>query len=668
VTSSVSPVAVRTAATWVTLIASVVFLFAARALIARVLGPTGIGTYALMLTAAWLAGTILSLGLPAYNASFAGKHEAGVLLSNSIAWNVVALGALTLACAPAMASTAASTTQKAMILGVWMAPLMAVLECTRGVFQGTSAIAAYNWLGLTGGALNLAGVALLAASSRLTLGSAVACWIGSTIVSAAVAVSLAARQGDGLSRVDARVLRAGLKFGGQAWLSQLTGILNFRIALLLTQSLLGLAAVGLYSIAIMIAEVLFYFPNALAVVTVSRYASATPPAARRLLLRSAAWVVAVNVACALGLAILAGPVIERMFGPSYAASSHVLRILLPGVVAYTPVAVTTWYVNAHLQKPMLNLLIAGFSAAVNAALTLVWAPRYGTSGVAWATSVAYISASLLNVVVIHRQSSSGPGSLARLAWRALGLLDVAVAVPVYLLFPRHVRERWAQPGTVQRNRRVYDEILALLETAPRARGLVVGGGAAAVKATLGSGAGIQVVTLDLDLGMLRRGAARMVDPMLVCADGTRLPFADDTFDAVVMVHALEHIPAQVRVDLAAELKRVSRGGVVIHGPAGPDAIRLSEMFIAALRARGADIPRYAREHLEFSMPMPEWFTQTFPGCELRPRRNLNVELATILTEFTPVARWLAGYRNRRLAAHDDRPPFVEYTMTWRKRA
>jgi len=49
-----------------------------------------------------------------------------------------------------------------------------------------------------------------------------------------------------------------------------------------------------------------------------------------------------------------------------------------------------------------------------------------------------------------------------------------------------------------------------------------------------------------------------------------------------------------------------------------------------------------------------------------PRRNLHVELSTILTEFTPIARWFAGYRNRRLAVRDDRPPFVEYTMTWRK--
>jgi ubiquinone/menaquinone biosynthesis C-methylase UbiE len=256
--------------------------------------------------------------------------------------------------------------------------------------------------------------------------------------------------------------------------------------------------------------------------------------------------------------------------------------------------------------------------------------------------------------------------LSPFLWRALGLLDTVVAVPVYLLFPRHVRERWAQPGTVQRNRRVAAEMAPLLEPGRRAVVLDVGGGAAALHENLSGEGAITVVTLDVDLAVLRRGAVRMTNPILVCGDGTQLPFADDTFDAVVMVHSLEHIPAAIRGNLAAEIKRVSRGGVVIHGPAGEDAVRLSRAFIAAMVARGAEVPRYAREHLEFSMPMPAWFEETFPGCRLQPRRNLDVELSTILTEFTPVVRWFAGFRNRRMAARDDRPPFVEYTMTWRK--
>jgi SAM-dependent methyltransferase len=254
--------------------------------------------------------------------------------------------------------------------------------------------------------------------------------------------------------------------------------------------------------------------------------------------------------------------------------------------------------------------------------------------------------------------------------RALGpvlrLLDLAVAAPLYLVVPRHARNQWATPGTVLRNRRAYDEVTALLGRAPRALVLDVGGGIAALAETLGSDSRVRVVTLDLDMEMLRRARAKFARAVLLRADGTRLPFADDTFDAVVMVHALEHIPQEIRAALAAEIKRVSRQGVVIHGPAGTEAVALTHRFIAALEARGMEVPRYAREHLAFSMPMPEWFSATFPGCRLQPRRNLEVEFITLLTAYTPVLRWLGGYQNRKLSAQDERPPFVEYTMTWKK--
>ena len=258
--------------------------------------------------------------------------------------------------------------------------------------------------------------------------------------------------------------------------------------------------------------------------------------------------------------------------------------------------------------------------------------------------------------------------MKRLLWRGLGWLDFAIAVPLYVTVPRHVRFRWSAPGTVLRNRRGYDEVVSLVGEGRRAVVLDVGGGIAALKDLPGSEQRLWVVTLDIDMEMLTRARRKVPDSVLVCADGTRLPFQDDTFDAVVMVHALEHIPEQVRPALVSEIKRVCRRGVVIHGPAGADAIELTRRFIEALEARGGIAPRYALEHLEFPMPMPEWLAGAFPGCRLQPRRNLQVELVTLLMAYTPIVRWLSGYRNRQLAAADDRPPFVEYTMTWHKPA
>ena len=401
-----SSIAARTLATWITLIATVGCVFAARALIARGLGPTGVGLFVLMLTAAFLGGTVLSVGLPAYNASFASKVSPAVLLSNSIAWNAVAAVVLAATCIPALLSPAIPLNWKMIILGVLMAPFTALLESTRGIFQGMSAMRPYNWLGLLSGLINVGAVSTLVATSRLNLETAVGCWVGATVLSAVIAIWLGSRQAGGLQPVDRQVLFGSLRFGGQAWLSQLTGLINFRIALLLTEWLLGTAAVGLYGIAVTIAELLFYFPNSLAIVSSARYAAATPAEARALLARSARWVVLISTTTALAIALAARFAIRIVFGPSYAESADILMIILPGVVAYTPIAVVTWYFNAHVNKPIVNLVIAGFSATLNGSLTLLWAPRYGLAGVAWATTTAYVAASLFSIIMIRRNAPS----------------------------------------------------------------------------------------------------------------------------------------------------------------------------------------------------------------------------------------------------------------------
>lgn len=66
--------------------------------------------------------------------------------------------------------------------------------------------------------------------------------------------------------------------------------------------------------------------------------------------------------------------------------------------------------------------------------------------------------------------------------------------------------------------------------------------------------GAEVVALDFSWNMLRAGADRG-DPLLLwCnADGTRLPFADATFDAVTIAFGLRNLP-----DIAAGLAEMAR--------------------------------------------------------------------------------------------------------------
>jgi demethylmenaquinone methyltransferase / 2-methoxy-6-polyprenyl-1,4-benzoquinol methylase len=70
--------------------------------------------------------------------------------------------------------------------------------------------------------------------------------------------------------------------------------------------------------------------------------------------------------------------------------------------------------------------------------------------------------------------------------------------------------------------------------------------------------GARVVPCDFSLGMLQVGKAARPQLPFTAGDGTRLPFADDTFDAVTISFGLRNI-VDPRAGLA-EMRRVTRPG------------------------------------------------------------------------------------------------------------
>lgn len=72
---------------------------------------------------------------------------------------------------------------------------------------------------------------------------------------------------------------------------------------------------------------------------------------------------------------------------------------------------------------------------------------------------------------------------------------------------------------------------------------------------------LQVTAIDLSLTDAPLGGTPRVQ-----GDGTRLPFADQTFDAVVSSDVLEHVPGDLRAGFLTELHRVTRDLVIVAAP------------------------------------------------------------------------------------------------------
>ncbi len=75
-------------------------------------------------------------------------------------------------------------------------------------------------------------------------------------------------------------------------------------------------------------------------------------------------------------------------------------------------------------------------------------------------------------------------------------------------------------------------------------------------------AGVHVVSADFSLGMLRVGRQRRADLDFTAADATRLPFADDSFDAVTMSFGLRNV-ADTAAAIAEFLRVTKPGGRLV---------------------------------------------------------------------------------------------------------
>jgi O-antigen/teichoic acid export membrane protein len=106
-------------------------------------------------------------------------------------------------------------------------------------------------------------------------------------------------------------------------------------------------------------------------------------------------------------AFLLGPrFVRAVYGPQFADAGVALRFILPGVVAYSVVAVLTRYVTGRGRPGTTTLIVLGGLAA-NIALNIVLIPSVGISGAAAASSISYTATALVMVAAFTRLSGQG---------------------------------------------------------------------------------------------------------------------------------------------------------------------------------------------------------------------------------------------------------------------
>ena len=96
----------------------------------------------------------------------------------------------------------------------------------------------------------------------------------------------------------------------------------------------------------------------------------------------------------------------------------------------------------------------------------------------------------------------------------------------------------------------------------------------------------------------------------VYASGVALPFADNSFAAVVNIDTLEHLPQEMRIPFIQECLRVTQQHVIIAAPYGSQAhIEHEKMLHAHYLKHNGRSHQYLSEHIQYGLPTPDQLDQ-----------------------------------------------------------
>lgn len=109
--------------------------------------------------------------------------------------------------------------------------------------------------------------------------------------------------------------------------------------------------------------------------------------------------------------------------------------------------------------------------------------------------------------------------------------------------------------------------------------------------------GFNITGTDIDFGLRREKNLKIVK-----ASADALPFPDNSFDAVVSVDMMEHLPPQIRKKAVSEMVRVARGKVYLSFPTGSSSHFIDALLSKYYKLTHGQTLGYLKEHLELGLP------------------------------------------------------------------
>ncbi len=179
-----------------------------------------------------------------------------------------------------------------------------------------------------------------------------------------------------------------LRFGLKEHAGNLAQYLNLRLDLLLVGIFLGPKETGLYAVAVSLAEVVWFIPDAVGTVLLPRIAGVGAAPARAAAAGACRIAFTLSSVAALAIALFGGAILVVLYGREFAGAWTPLAWLMPGVVLLSVSKVLSKHLSGT-GHPGLSARASAYSLIATLLLDLALIPTFGLAGAAVATTIAY---------------------------------------------------------------------------------------------------------------------------------------------------------------------------------------------------------------------------------------------------------------------------------------
>jgi O-antigen/teichoic acid export membrane protein len=366
--------------------------FITATLLARWLGPEGKGLIAAVMVFPSMLLSVADLGVRQASIYFIGKKVypfekiVGVL---TFAWLFVTIVGSAAALGLMMTVGHDDAPLGIMLLAAGSLPLTLLTTYANGIFLGNQMVGVMSRITRMTVVQTLLVSILLVYVLGMGVAGAMLATILGQVVASVYALSRLLKLAPIRPHWDGKLLIDLVSKGVLYSLSMFVMKLNYSADLILMQRLTTLEQIGLYTVGVSIAQLIWMVPTVLSSVVFSRSANAKDPEAFSRNVAKLYRVISLFGLLVLGFLFFTMPyILPLLYGEKFATSVPVMQILLVGVWAM----VATKTINGDFAgrgRPLLMLAVMLPSLILNIGLNLYLLPRYGAIGAAYASSVTY---------------------------------------------------------------------------------------------------------------------------------------------------------------------------------------------------------------------------------------------------------------------------------------